>query len=165
MKIKLLKIINIIGIGYISTILILLMIETLYAQILTDFIIGFISNNTVLLIIILGLFVLSMIISIMVGFYITGDINRNSVIKSSLMSLLCTLFFLFIVSNIFMFLNYKNVYSKISGFEILLIFPQILVYFGIYILNDVFNLFLFSISVYYVFFVIFLKLFYEVKYR
>ena len=165
MDISIRRKINIIVIGCISTLLILLMIEVFFAQILTDIIIGNISDNLILLIIISGLFFFTIIISIVVGFFITGDITKMGVYKASLMSLGCLLLFLFIITNGSLLIFYKQVYSKIHGFQVLGISPQVLVYFSIYILEDVFNLFILTIIIYYLFFIIFLEKFYEVKYR
>ncbi len=165
MKISIKKKLNIFGIGSISTLLTLLMLETLMAQILTDTIIGNISDNLMLLIIMISLFLFSMVISVIVGYFITKDMTRKSVFKATIMSLGCLLLFLFIVSNGLLLISYRNVYSKISGFEIVPIFPQVLVYFSIYILGDVFNLFILIIIVYYIFFIFFLEKLYEVKYH
>jgi len=165
MEIDIKKKINIVGIGSISTLLILLMIEVLLAQILTDTIIGNISNNLMLLIIMMSLFLFIIIISGIVGYFVAEDISKMSVYGASIMSLGSLLLFLFIVANSSLLLYYKNVYSRIHGFQVLGIFPQVLVYFSIYILGDVFNLFILTIVVYYIFFIIYLEKFYEMKYR
>ncbi len=164
MEISIKKKLNILGIGSISTLLILLMVETFFAQLISDFLIENISNNLILFIIILGLFLFTIIISSIIGYIITKDMTQKSVFKASIMSLGCLLLFLFIFSNGSLLIAYPNVYSKISGFEIVPIFPHVLVYFSIYILGDVFNLFILIIIVYYVFFIIFLEKLYEVKY-
>ncbi len=155
--------INIIGIGSLSTLLILLMAEVLFAQILTDTILNSINDNIMLLIIMMGMFLFTIIISIIVGYFITQDITRKSVLKTTIMSFLCLLLSLFVISNVSLFIAYRSVYSEIHGFEILFIFPQVLIYFSIYILGDVFSLFIFEIIVYYVFFIFFLEKFYKVK--
>lgn len=163
MNISLKKKFSIIGIGSIGTLIILLMIETAFAQAITDFLIGNISDNSILLVIILGLFIFTLIISIIVGYFITEDINQTSVYKASGMSLLCLLIFLFIITNLSLFIYHRHVYQNIYGFEILWIFPEVLIYFSIYILGVVFNLFIIMILVYYVFFVIFLEKFFKMK--
>ncbi len=163
MNISIKQKISIVGLGSVSTLLILLMIEVMFAQILTDTLIGNINDNLMLLIIILGLFLLTIVIAFIVGYFITQDIALKSVRNASIMSLMCLLLFLFIVSNGSLFIFYGNVYQNIFGFEIIWIFPQVLVYFSIYILGDVFNLFLLQIIVYYVFFVIFLEKLYQLK--
>jgi len=165
LEISLKQKISIVGIGSISTLLILLMLEVLMAQILVDTIIGNISDSLMLLIIMVSLFLFTIVISVIVGYFVTGDMTRSSVFKASVMCLGCLLLFLFIVSNISLFIGYRSVYSKISGFQILGIFPQVLVYFSIYILGDVFNLFILQIIVYYVFFIFFLEKLYQNKFR
>lgn len=155
--------ISIIGLGSISTLLILLMTEVLFAQILVSTLIGNISDNLMLLIIILGLFLFTIIIAFVVGYFISQDIALKSVRNASIMSLACLISFLFVVSNVSLFILHRNVYSKIFGFEIIWVFPQVLVYFSIYVLGDVFNLFLLQIIVYYLFFIFFLEKLYKKK--
>jgi len=163
MEISLKKIVSIVGLGSISTLLILLMVEVVFAQILTDTILNSINNNLMLLIIIIGLFLFTIIIAFVVGYFISQDIALKSVRNASILSLACLLLFLFIISNITLFIYHRKVYSKIYGFEIIWVFPQVLVYFSIYILNDVFNLFILTIVVYYVFFAFFLEKLYQIK--
>ena len=155
--------ISIVGLGSISTLVILLMIETFFAQILTDTILGSINDNVMLLIIIISLFIFTIVIAFVVGYFISQDIALKSVRNASIFSLGCLFLFLFIVSNGSLFIYYREVYSGINGFEIVPVFPQVLVYFAIYVLNDVFNLFILTIIVYYVFFVFFLEKFYRMK--
>ena len=163
MDISLKQKVSIIGLGSISTLLILLMTEVMFASILTDTLIGNINDNLMLLIIIIGLFLLTIVIAFIVGYFISQGITLKSVRNASIMSVACLVLFLFIVSNGSLFVLYRNVYSKIYGFEIIWIFPQVLVYFSIYVLNDVFNLFILTIVVYYVFFVFFLEKLYQLK--
>jgi len=160
--------ISIVGLGSVSTLLILLMLEVMFAQIITNTILNNISDNLMLLIIIIGLFLLTIVIAFIVGYFITQDIALKSVRNASILSLACLLLFLFITCNISLFILHENVYSKVYGFDILWIFPEVLVYFSIYILGDVFNLFILTIVVYYLFFIIFLEKLYikkEVKNR
>jgi len=163
MNISLKQKISIVGLGSISTLLILLMIEVMFAQFLTYTLIGNISDNLMLLIIILGLLLFTVIIAFIVGYSITGDIKLKSVRNASIMSLMCLFLFLFVVANVSLFIFYRYVYQNIHGFEILWVFPKVLVYFSIYILEDVFNLFLLIIFMYYAFFVTFLEKLYQLK--
>jgi len=139
------------------------MIEVFFAQVLTDTLIGNINNNLMLLIIVLGLFLFTIIISIIVGYLITRNIGTGIVYKASIMSFSCLIMFLFGITNGSLLIFYKEVYANIHGFQILLIFPQVLIYFGIYIMNEIFYTFILIIIVYYVFFIFFLEKFYEVK--
>jgi len=165
MYISLKQKISIVGLGSISTLLILLMTEVAFAQFLTNTLIGNINDNLMLLIIILGLFLLTIVIAFIVGYFITEDIVLKSVVKASIMSLLCLVLFLFVVANGSLFILYRDVYSRIYGFEIIWVFPQVLVLFSIYVLDDVFNLFLLEIIIYYCFFIFFLEKLYVKRYR
>jgi len=163
MNLNLKQIISVVGIGFMASLVILLMIYTAFAQIITDFLIDNISDNVILLVIIIGLFIFTIIISVIVGFFITGNISRNSVLKASVLSLLCLVGVLFIISNGILFFYYSNIYDLVYGFEVLLIFPQVLIYFSIYILGTIFNLFIITIGLYYIFFIFFLEKFYKIK--
>ena len=139
------------------------MLEVFMAQIIVNTILNNISNNLILLIVIISLFLLTIVISFIVGFFVAGDIRLKSVRNASILSLACLFVVLFVVCNVSLYLNYKDIYSQIYGFEILWIFPQVLVYFSIYILEDVFSLFVIIIIIYYAFFVIFLEKLYIEK--
>lgn len=157
MYISLKQKISVVGIGSLSTLLILLMTEVMFASILTDTLIGNINDNLMLLVIIVGLLLLTIVIAFIVGYFIAEDISLKAVRNASFISLLCLVLFLFVGCNISLFVLYSDVYSKIVGFQILFVFPQVLVNFSIYVLDDVFNLFILTIVVYYVLFVVFLE--------
>lgn len=163
MNIGLKQKISIVGIGSISTLLILLMSEVMFAQIITNTILNNINDNLMLLIIIIGLFLMTIVIAFIVGYFITQDISLKSVRNASVMSLMCLFLFLFVVANVSLYIMYEDVYSKVYGFDILWVFPQVLVIFSVYVLGDVFNLFLLQIIIYYVFFIIFLEKLYQLK--
>ena len=163
MNISLKQKISIIGLGSISTLLILLMLEVAFAQFLTNTLIGNINDNVMLLVIIVGLLIFTMIIAFIVGFFVTQDIALKSVRNASIMSLLCLVFMLFAMCNIVLYLNYREIYDNVIGFEIFWVFPQVLVYFSIYILGDVFSLFILEIIIYYLFFIVFLEKLYQIR--
>jgi len=163
MNISIRKMVSIAGIGSVSTLMILLMVEVMFAQILTDTIINNISDNLMLLIIMIGMFLFTIIIAFVVGFLITADISRMAVTKASIMSLLCLILFLFSISNGSLFIEYNEIYVNIHGFDLFWVFPEVLVTFSIYILGDVFNLFILVFITYYIFFIIFLEKLYEEK--
>jgi len=160
-EISLFRKVSIVGLGSISTLLILLMLEVLLASIITDTILGFINDNLMLLVIILSLMLLTIVIAFIIGFLISKDIALKSVRNASILSLVCLLSFLFVACNVTLFFNYRYIYSGLIGFEIIPVFPQVIVYFSIYMLGDVFNLFILIIIVYYVFFIFFLERFYK----
>ncbi len=154
---------SIVGLGSVSTLLVLLMTEVFFAQLLTNFLINNIGDNLMLLIIIIGLVLLTIVVAFIVGYFVTGDIALKSVRNASILSLACLFLFLFVVCNGFLYWVYPHVYNQIYSFEILIIFPQVLVYFSIYILDSIFSLFVMIIVVYYVLFVFFLEKLYIEK--
>ena len=154
---------SIIGLGSISTLLVLLMIELFYAQILTNTLIGNISDNLMLFVIILGLLFFTIVVAFIVGFTITKQIALKSVLYSSGLSLIGLLIVLIVVPNLSLFALHRDVYRDVYGFQIVTAQPQVLVLFSILVLGDVFNLFIFTILSYYVIFVIFLDLLYKKK--
>lgn len=163
MNLSLGRMISIIGLGSVSTLMILLMVEVLMAQIIVNTILNNISDNLMIFIIIFTLFLLTILISIIVGYVITKDVRIKSVRNASLLGLGCLILFLFAISNITLYIYYSDIYDNIYGLDILWVFPQVLVNFSIYILNDVFNLFILTIVVYYIFFVFFLEKLHEIK--
>ena len=163
MNISIQKKITILGIGSLGTLMILLMLEVAFAQILTDTLINNISDNLMLLIIMMGMFLLTVVIAVVIGYYITADIRTKSVFYASVLSLGCLILFLFIISNVTLYANYYEIYVNIHGFEILPVFPQVLINFAIYILGDVFNLFILIFVSYYIFFIFFIEKLYVRK--
>lgn len=163
MKIPIKQKITILGVGFLASLLLLLIIYVLFAQVIVDYLINSLDNLIILSLIILGLLMLSFIISLVVGFLITDNIKETSVLKASVMSFLVNFFLIVIISYISMFIFYPNVFSEVSGLETLLIFPQVIIYFSIYILSHPFYLFIVSSFVYFIIFIIFLEIYHERK--
>lgn len=155
------KKVNIFSIGLISSLLLLLMFYTMFAQLLVDFVIGELESNTVLFAIIIGLLLITSLVSITVGSLMIEDVKETVVIKASIMSLLLTFFVVFIVSYVSLIVLYPEIFLNVEGFEVILIFPQVIVYFGIYVLDQVYYLFILFSIIYFIFFVIFIELFFE----
>lgn len=148
---------SIIGLGSISTLLILLMTEVMFAQFLTNMLIGNINDNLTLLIIIIGLLLMTVTISAIISYVITTDIAVKTIRNTIFMSLMCLIIFLFAICNITLFLNYRHVYDNLRGLDVFFVFPEVLVLFSIYVLNDVFSLFVIVIIIYYLMFIFFLR--------
>ena len=85
------------------------MTEVVMAQIITDTLIGNINDNLMLLIIITGLFLLTIAIAFIVGYFITQDIALQAVRNASVLSIMCLLLFLFVVANVSLFIFYRDV--------------------------------------------------------
>ncbi|MHA1502434.1 MAG: hypothetical protein ACTSSB_11340 [Candidatus Heimdallarchaeota archaeon] len=155
--------VNVLIVGILVSVLFFFMIEVLFAFIIKNTVMGVLDNGIVLMLIILGLELLIFPIGIVVGIMMTQKTKLKSVLKASLMAFICNLLFLIFISYISLFIAYPEVFSEVSGVEIILIVPQVLVYFGIYILNNVILLFIFSVVSYFIFYIIFLDVFHEYK--
>lgn len=163
MKIPLKQKVSIVGIGFISSLLILLIIYVLFARVIVDFIMNNIAETLILGVIVFGLLLLSFIISITIGFLITDEIRRDTVIMASMMSLLTLFTIILIVSYTSMAILYPGIYSKTRGPEAILIFPQVILYFSIYVLDHPFYLFIISSFVYFIIFTLYLESYYQRK--
>ena len=161
MNITVKKKINIFAIGLISSLLFLLMFYVLFAQILSDFVIGNVEDTSVLFAIILGLLLITFFVSTVVGGMTIKGIKQTSIVKASIMSILLTLFVIILISYIGLFVLFPEVFRELQDIEIILIFPQVIVYFGIYVLGQIYVLFILTLVIYFLLFVSFLDVFYQ----
>ena len=153
---------NIIGVGILSSMLTFFIIYTLSARALTLTILDSLeSDTTLLLFIILSLEFIAFISSIAVSFLLTENIPNKHVIASSLVAYLCNLAFLVGISYASLFLLYPEIFQGLSGIEVLIVFPAVLIYFSIFVLGHPIYLIILSIVSYYMFFIVFLERFYN----
>lgn len=153
---------NVIGVGILSSMLTFFIIYTLSARALTLTILDSLENDTTLLLfIILSLEFIAFISSISVSFLLTDNIPEKYVIASSLVAYLCNLALLVGISYASLFLLYPEIFQGLSGIEILIVFPTVLIYFSIFVLGHPIYLIILSIVSYYVFFIVFLERFYN----
>ena len=157
------RMLGIVGTGIIVSMLFILMIYLAYAQFLLDFVLNNLSNSTNILVIILGLFGITIVVSLISGFLINKEMKNIVIFKASILSLLTTVFILFIISYVAAFLQYRFVFEELQIWEIILVFPQILVYFAIYTLDNFFMLFVLFNFIYFIIYSIFLQAFHEVR--
>jgi len=155
--------INIFLVGSIASVLLFFLLEVVFARTLIATVIGQYDDYTILFLIILGLQLISMIIPIFVSLWITENVRKSSIYKATFLALLTNIVFLIGVSYISLFILYPQVFSGVEGLEIVLVLPSVLVYFGLYILGNVFALFIVSVISYYFFYLIFLEKFYQYK--
>ncbi|MCP4651528.1 MAG: hypothetical protein GY853_15810 [PVC group bacterium] len=155
--------INILAIGIVATLLLFFIIQTAFARVLVDLFIGYLGNDMMLFLIIIGFESIVFFVSLAVGILVSEDIKKISVLKASLMAFILNLIFLMILSYISMFIMYPDIFSELQGPEVIIAFPTVMVYFSIYVLGQVFYLFVISIVSYYIFFTIFIGVFYQYK--
>lgn len=163
MKLEIKKILSIIGLGFISSLLVLLILEVVFAQVLVDFIISNVDNQLILSLIVLGLLLFTFIVSIVIGFLVSSEIKKIVIIKASIMAFIINFIIINIISYVSMWIFYPEVFSEVSGLEVFLIFPQVILYFSMYMLSHPFYLFILSSLIYFIVYVIFLEQYYEQK--
>lgn len=151
--------INVIGIGIGGSVLIFFVIYTLFARVLSLTILDNMDNYFALLLIILSFEAISVISSILVSTWQMDNINQGNLLAAVIMSYLCNLIAIIVISYGFLMVYYPVVFSEVSGFDIVLIFPQVLISFSIYVLGHPLYLAFLSIFTYYLFFIIFIDQF------
>lgn len=151
---------NIVIIGIIASLLFFFMAEVLLAEFFLNFVIDNYEDRIVLSSLILSLFLLSFVTSIIIGILVADRINRIIILKASIMAFVSTLIVIITLSYTLMFWLHPEIFSEVSGLEIIFILPQIIIYFAIYILGNVFFLFMLAQILYFIKFIIFLEKFY-----
>lgn len=164
-KIELDDKLNIFFLGNVLTWLLFFIFQPLFAQMIIDYTVNNLSNVEIIFLIILGLELVSLTISVIIGILITEGIRTTSVLSASIMAYLLTLFIWIVISYIGLFIFYPGIFEEVSGIEIIFVIPQVIVDFSIYVLNDVIWLFIFSQITYFILFIIFLEIFYVSKKR
>ncbi len=154
---------NIVGIGIIASLSTFFIIYVLFSRIISLTVLENLENNVALLLIILGLFLISLISSILVSLWKCSHISQTSLLAAATMAYLCTLVITISLSYSIMLIRYPEMFAKVSGFEYVLIFPSVVMDFSIYYLGHPIYIGVVSIFVYYLVYIIFLEKFYQVK--
>jgi len=147
--------------GLFVSLLVILMLWAFLARIISDFAVDLLAGNDVLLLIILGLLGISLLASTVVGIMLTEDMSRRSAFNASLVALVFTFVGVITISYAFVLVLYPVAFSELVGFDVILAFPSVIAYFSLYVLNDVFTIYILAIVIYYALFVVFLESFYE----
>lgn len=151
--------------GFFISLIVLLMVWGAFARFINDYIVDLFSGNNVLLLIILGLQLISLGVAVGVGILLTDDVSKKSVLKASLMSFILTLAIIIGISYFVLAILYPEIFSEVKGFEFIGIFPSVIMYFSIYVLKNPFTVYILTILIYYLLFVVFLEDFYEYENR
>lgn len=141
--------------------IIFLMLQTFLAQILVDYVLQQISSNSYLIIMVILMVGLTifMSISIIISVLIATQIKRTAVLKSSFFALFLNLFIWFSISFLSLFYYYPNIFNNIRGWELLTVFPILLMYYSVYVLNNVTYIWFYIDISYGIIFMIFLYAF------
>lgn len=146
--------------GLFVSFLVVLMFWSAYARIINDFALDLLVGNDILLLIIIGLFGISLFASTVVGIMLTEDMSRKSVFRASGVALVICFVIIIIISYGFVLVLYPVAFSELIGIDVVLAFPSVIAYFSLYVLNDVFTIYILTIVIYYVLFIMLLESFY-----
>lgn len=147
--------------GLFVSLLFVLMLWAFFARIINDFALDLLAGNDILLLIIIGLLGISLLASTIVGIMLTEDMSRRSVFRASLVALCISFVIVIMVSYGFILVLYPVAFSELVGIDVVLAFPSVIAYFSLYVLKDVFTIYILVIVIYYALFIVFLESFYE----
>lgn len=154
---------NVLIIGIVSSILLLFMIYVAFAQFFLKYIEGTVAPDFYLAFLIIGMLFISIFSSVITSFLTVKNVKLKSIIYSSLLAYLIHFLLIISISYISLFAYYPEVFSGLSGSDYFFVFPMVIVYFTIYVLEQFIYLFFISVITYYIFFVIFLDRLYVEK--
>jgi len=147
--------------GFLFSLLGTLMLYAFFARLINDLALDLLEGNDILLLIIIGQFGISFIISVAFGVLLTEDVAKRSVFLASGVALLVSFTLLLGICYFGLALMYPDIYSQLQGFDIIAAFPSVIMTFSIYILGNSFLINIITIIIYYLFFLTFLETFYE----
>lgn len=163
MNLKIKQIATIFGIGLLASMLILLVLYALLAQVISDYLVDNIDNYLLLSIIILGLLLLSLVVSTLTTILIVSDVKERSILRSASMSYITTFLITCLISYLAIYIKYPSVFYHINGPEMILNFSQVIVYFSIYCLPHPFYITIVNQVIFLSCFIIYLESYYEEK--
>lgn len=165
-KLDIYRIVASVILGAVISIIIFFMLEVLLAQLLVDLILDQLGKNSyfnILLILLLGESI-AVIINIVISILIIKQIKKSIVILSAGLALISNLFLLwFSISFIPLIIIYPEIFVNIEWYELPFTIPTLIMYFGIYIINDVTKIWLVTQITYFILFGFFIILFREKK--
>ncbi|MFX1237588.1 MAG: hypothetical protein ACFE8P_07690, partial [Promethearchaeota archaeon] len=163
MNLKINKILTVLVMGFLASLVALLILYALFARVVLDLLVNNLSNHGLLSVIILGLLLLSSVIALVVSLMIVDDVKESSILKSVFMSYVASFLVIALISYISVFIVYPEVFYHVNGFEMILEFSQVIVIFSVYMLPHPFYLTILNQIVYLLSFIVFLEAYYEKK--
>lgn len=154
------KKVNIVGIGIITSILVFLLAYTVFARTLVITLLNK-GNDIGLLLLVMCLELIAFISSIVVSIWQTDDLSQKLVIKTALISFGVNLIILTVLSYGTLYLIYPEIFEGLELYELVPVFPTVLLDFSIYILGHPIYLFILSIIIYFLLFIVVLDYHYE----
>ena len=156
-RVKLFEALGFAGISSIGSFLLFLMVAVFFAQIITDFLILESSGYGLLIIIIVAGFFTALLISIIISLLVTKTIPYPYIWSATVLAFILNLVIWFIISYVGLWIVYPNTVNGLYVWEVIIIIPEIIATFGIYIIKpDVTWLWLYSVLSYTLIYGIFL---------
>ena len=158
---------KIFGVGFLFSLLGVLMIWAFYARLINDIAVDLLDGNNILLLVIIGNFGITCIVSVVSGIIITEDIAKRSVYQASGVAIFVSFVILIGLCYFGLVITYPEVFSELQGIDVIFAFPSVIMYFSIYALGNSFIINIIAIIIYYILFLTFLDTFYEyeIKYK
>lgn len=151
-------------IGFVASLMVLMMIYVIFAQVFLNYIEGSIAEQFNLSIIIIGMFSISLISSVLVGYLLAGDdVEKRSILKASFVAYVFTILTIIGISYLALFLYYPSIFEGLFGFDYVSIVSVVIVYFTVYVLPQFYWLYILEVIFYYLYFIILLNIYYEYK--
>jgi len=121
------------------------LIYTLFARMLSIYLVENLNDYAVLALILFGMLSISFVITFVVGIYAADKYDKVAVRNSSLLAFLTNFIFLTALCYIVLYVNYPKVFVNLSGFDYVLALPAVYIEFSVYILGHPMNVVLLSI--------------------
>lgn len=154
------KKVSIVGIGIITSILVFLLAYTVFARTLVIALLNK-GNDIGLLLLVILLELIAFISSIVVSIWQTDDLSQKLMLKSALISFGSLLIILSVLSYGTLYILYPEIFEGLEPYELVLVFPTVLLDFSIYILGHPIYLFILSIVIYFLLFIVILDYYFE----
>ena len=162
-ELKIKDLIKIFALNTILSLLFFIMIEAIFAQVFVDFLLNLLDQQMLLLCVVLGLNSIALIVSLLVSLLVTEQVRSKSIFISAGMAYASTFLAMLFLSYASLFLRYPSVFEGLEGAQILLVFPQVMVYFAVYCTPSPIWFFVFTILIYSLLFISFLAQYHEYK--
>jgi hypothetical protein len=159
--ITLTKKVNIILTGALASVLVFFVLYAAFAR--TLFITVFEDlkdHNNFLLWFVLIIEGIATIAAILVSFLVVDDIPKKYSLAAGLVAFLTNTTLLIVISYIGLFITRPDLFQGLQGFDVILVFPTVILYFSIIILGHPIYFVLLSMLTYFPLFVMYLELFY-----
>ena len=149
-------------VGLITAMMMYLIFQVLFASVIDTFILDAWGADLILFLVILGYEMIIIVVVVPVSLWVSEKISGSVAYKSAIFAVFVNIFLVIIpISYISLIILYPEIFSELSGIDMILAFPTVIVYFSLYVLNNFFYLYMITSVSYFVIYIIFLDIFYD----